>query len=275
MFCKKVISQKKPVVQILLTIIYGIFLILFKGEATTLHSVWWIGVVLKGMPSLILMFYGYRLLEKVNQGKRQYRKELLICLLTCFISQGICFAFQNGSHVSARYFYQYIRSVLAAPLLDSIERWYELLIFAIFTPFLSCMLIHLNEKMRRSLLFLILGYFTFFTIEIFGNITIKIACYPFFNIWGYILAGWLLTHIVWTKKEKMAGIICWIVSFAILELEYFYYPGASQMEDFYFIFRCIPMLGLFCFLCKKRKLQEEINILPIIAGTIVVLEVLM
>lgn len=237
------------------------------------HSLSGLFIVLKGITSLVLVFYGYRLLEKFSQEKGQYEKELLLCFLTCLLSQGICYVLQNGVHISIGYCNRYVRTVLAGPLLDSASRWYELLIFAIFVPFLSCMLLHLNEKMKRSLLFVILGYFTFFTIEIFGNITIKIACYPFLNIWGYILAGWLLLHITWTRKEKTAGIICWILSIAILELEYFCYPDASQMEDFYFIFKCITILGVFCILCRKRRPEGEIMILPVLAGIVALVEV--
>lgn len=161
---------------------------------------------------------------------------------------------------SIGYCYRYVRTVLEGPLLDSTSRWYELLIFAIFVSYLSCMLLHLNEKMKCSLLFVILGYFTFFTIEIFGNITTKIACYPFLNIWGYILAGWLLLHITWTRKEKTAGIICWILSIAILELEYFCYPDALQMEDFYFIFKCITILGVLYLMQKKKTGRGDYDI---------------
>lgn len=270
---KVVILHGIPVVQILLAIIYCIFLIFFKGDETMFHSLSGLFIVLKGITSLVLVFYGYRLLEKFSQEKGQYGKELLLCFLTCLLSQGICYVLQNGVHISIGYCNRYVRTVLAGPLLDSASRWYELLIFAIFVPFLSCMLLHLNEKMKRSLLFVILGYFTFFTIEIFGNITIKIACYPFLNIWGYIVAGWLLLHITWTRKEKTAGIICWILSIAILELEYFCYPDASQMEDFYFIFKCITILGVFCILCRKRRPEGEITILPVLAGIVALVEV--
>lgn len=270
---KAVILHGIPVEQILLAIIYCIFLIFFKGNESMLHSLSGLFIVLKGISSLILVFYGYRLLEMFSMGREQYAKELLNCFLACLLSQGICYVFQNGVHISIRYVYLYVRTVLAGPLLNSAGRWYELLIFAIFAPFLSGMLLHLDEKMKRSLLFVILGYFTFFTIEIFGNITIKIACFPFWNIWGYILAGWLLLHIAWTKKEKTAGIIVWILSVAILELEYLYYPNASQMEDFYFIFKCITILGIFCILCRKRVPETEDTILPVLAGTVALVEV--
>lgn len=261
-----------PVLQILLGSVYCIFLIFFKEEDTAFHSISGLYIILKGIPSLILVCYGYRLLEKYITN-REHIGEVMRILLSCLLAQGICYILQNDIRFSIMYGYHFVRSVIAAPLLDSISKWYELFIFGLCVPFLSCMLTHLNEALKRSLLFLIIGYFTFFTIEIFGGITLKIACYPFLNIWGYILAGWLLFHIEWKKREKIKGFICWIVSLLLLELEYLYYPNASQMEDFYFVFRCVVVLGIFCILNRNKKIEKERNILPVLAGITAIVEV--
>ena len=173
---------------------------------------------------------------------------------------------------SIGYCYRYVRTVLEGPLLDSTSRWYELLIFAIFVSYLSCMLLHLNEKMKRSLLFVILGYFTFFTIEIFGNITTKIACYPF----------WISGDIYWQggycyishgqgqrkQQESFAGFFPllfrgWSIS-VIRMLHrwkiFILYLNASQYWEF-------------CILYRKRRPEGEITILPVLAGIVALVEV--
>lgn len=261
-----------PVLQILLGSLYCVFLLFFKEESAVFHSVAGLYIILKGIPSLILVCYGYRLLE-ANIENTGYHKEVIENLLACLLSQGICYVLLHGFHFSIKSGYQYVRSAVAAPLLDSTSKWYELFIFGLFVPFLSCMLMHLNETLKRSLLYLIIGYFAFFTIEIFGGITLKIACYPFLNIWGYILAGWLLFHIEWKKWEKIMCCLCCFLSILLLELEYHYYPDASQMEDFYFVFKLVTVLGIFCILNRRKKVEKEINILPVLAGITAIVEV--
>ena len=166
-----------------------------------------------------------------------YKKTIKYLLLPFFIGTWILLMLQIGFSVSLTFAMDLLKAFVTNSLEERYWMPYTVMGICLIAPFISIMLNSLSEKERRVLLYLIIGYFAFFSLAIWFQIGIAIASYPFLNWMAYGIVGWLMTKISWSKRElnviKEIGIVALIVS----SIEAVVFPGVNWCLDSYCLTR--------------------------------------
>ena len=192
-----------------------------------------------------------------------YKKTIKYLLLPFFIGTWILLMLQIGFSLSLTFAVDLLKAFITNSVEERFWMAYAVLGICLIAPFIAIMLNSLSEKERRILLYLIVGYFGFFSLAIWFQVGIAIDSYPFLNWMAYGIVGWLMAKISWSKRElnvvKGIGIIALVVS----SVEAVIFPGVNWCLDSYCltrIFICMLIYQLFREI-KGKKSENYIAIL--------------
>ena len=195
-----------------------------------------------------------------------------LCLL---IANLIILVKDIGFSISLGFAKDYLKKVFEQPNREYMAYGYVLITFILFVPFFKEMLNNLSNTEKKWLFFIILGYFSFMTSEFFFQYLINIANFPFVNMWGYILTGWLLKNIQWNKKELLGLLLFGLISCILIVIISLYFPNAQNIPDMCYIFRLGSSLFVFYVLGTATKFEKEFSLFPLILFIPLIMEVTM
>ena len=225
---------------------------------------------------LIIMFYGYRMLAFFDKRNfKSYIKRVTPYFLCLLLANFIILVKDIGFSISLGFAKDYVKKVFEQPNREYMAYGYVLITFILFVPFLKEMLNNLSNTEKKWLFYVILGYFAFMTSEFFFQYLIHIANFPFVNMWGYILTGWLLKNIQWNKKEQLGLLLFGLMSCFFIIVISLYYPNAQNIPDLCYIFRLGSCLFVFYLLGFATKPEKEFSLFPLVLLIPFFMEVIM
>ena len=170
-------NLKFPVIQIWITVLWCGYLYFEKTQGMT-DTGKIICHMINGIPFFFLLYYGARFFRAADD-----RKVYICCGLLTFITvlfvRGLSLVSEIGFSFSFGFLKDYCLSLFQLPEYDCIESLYLLCIIFCFAPFFSKLVSALSEKEKIIALWIVGGYFLFFTVEIFIGFVIRMMDIPF------------------------------------------------------------------------------------------------
>lgn len=201
---------------------------------------------------LFFMLSGRFLLAKEYADyKRFYVRRILKIGLPFIVFSFLSLTLQIGFSVSLGFAKDFCRGFLTGTISDDFSFMYLLFTFYLVVPFLAKMVQSLDVSKRISLLFVIGGYYTFFDFCVITDSKLSIASFPFLNLFGYALAGYLLDHIQLSKKKERLLIIIGFFALLVSYLEICLCPGVNWSIADFSLTRYLTAVGLWLLLSRN------------------------
>lgn len=213
--------------------------------------------VLVSYQALFFMLSGRFLLDKYDGNIlgfywRRFYKIVIPFLFASFVAL-IC---KIGFSVSLGFAKDFIKGVCLGNIEEAYGFMYGLFVFYLVVPFLSVMVKALSRKEKQALLYLLIGYFVLFDLCVVLDLRLFIVTYPFLNLIGYALIGYLIDHIDLTKKAYWKILIAGVIALFVSVLEKLICPDLNWALDTYCLTRALMCLAIYLFV-TKRKLEHE------------------
>lgn len=212
--------------------------------------------VLVSYQALFFMLSGRFLLEKYdgNPGKF-YADRIRKIGLPFLIASLIALVTKIGFSVSFGFVKDYVKGVCLGTIEETYSFMYSMFVFYLVVPFLAVMVKALTEKERRSLLYLLVGYFVFFDLCVVLDLRLFIVTYPFLNYIGYALIGYLIDHISLKEKEYKGILVAGAVAAVVSCVEAVVCPDLNWALDSYCLTRVLMCLAIYL-VVTRRKIPE-------------------
>lgn len=243
--------------------------------------------LLVSVNGLFFMISGNELLESYRGSLKEYFWGLVkFLLIPLCLGTFVSLVSQIGFSVSFGFAKDFLKGLLLGTVEEEYWMLYTLIGYALVAPFFHRMLYSMPERDKRQLLYLMLGYFGFFTTGVILGYKIAIFEYPFLSWLAYFIMGFLVRHISWSEKERKGLYLLGCSALLISSAEAVCFEGINWVLDSF----CISRAGI-CILLyllsgskqvedsrkKDNKIGEGIRyavflLLPIVvrkAGTVI------
>ena len=216
--------------------------------------------VLVSYQALFFMLSGRFLLEKYNGNFvsfywRRFYKIVFPFLIASFVAL-VC---KIGFSVSLGFAKDFVMGICFGNIEEAYGFMYGLFAFYLVVPFLSVMVKALEEKEKIALLCMLVGYFVFFDLCVVLNLRLFIVTYPFLNLIGYALMGYLIDRIRLTKKAYWRIVIAGAVAVVVSTLEKLICPDLNWALDSYCLTRALMCLAIYLLVTRKNLKHENVN----------------
>lgn len=200
---------------------------------------------------LFFMLSGRFLLAGYQNNTKEFyiRRVIKIVLPFCVFSL-LSLILQIGFSISFGFLKDYVTRLLTGTIEPAFSGMNVLFTFYLVLPFLAKMVQTLTSKERLSLLWVIGGYFTFFDICVLAGVKLNMASFPFLNMIGYALVGYLLDHCAMSAKQEKRLMILGVVAFGIAICEILFMPGVNFSIDTYCLTRYLTAIGVYLFVTR-------------------------
>lgn len=206
---------------------------------------------------LIFMLCGVIFLEMYNGSIASfYLKGFFTIVLPLLAASFISLVVQIGCSVSFGFVKDYIRGIVLCSIEPDYLFLYSVIVLYVLAPFFSNMMHILSQKEKRCFFVLIVGYFAFFDFFVLTDMKLAIIGYPFLNITGYAMLGYLTNHIEWKEKEIKALIFSGIISCVISCIEAVFVPDWNWSLDLYCLTRA-GMCTAICYILSGVKISND------------------
>lgn len=212
--------------------------------------------VLVSYQALFFMLSGRFLLEKYDGNiPGFYWRRFYKIAIPFLIASLVALIAKIGFSVSLGFIRDYVKGVCFGGIEEAYGFMYGLFVFYLVVPFLSVMVKALGEKEKRALLYLLVGYFVFFDLCVILDLRLFIVTYPFLNLIGYALMGYLIDYISLKDKAYKGILIAGGVAVVVSTLEKLICPDLNWALDTYCLTRALMCLAIYLFV-TRRKIPE-------------------